>query len=112
MLARLAIFVLLGAIIVFPIMFIDADDGLEMRLFVQVMIPCTIYTIVAFGFCDQLFFKLKLYDIDLHNMATESATVDDPFESYRRGKVNLTESARDNDGENGVNPSLLGSADS
>jgi Na+/H+ antiporter NhaD/arsenite permease-like protein len=99
MLARLAFFVSFAVVIVLlPLILIDADDGMEMRIFLQVMIPCAAFAIVAFGFCDQLFFKLKLYDIDEHNMVTEQPDVD-PFESYRANKINLTESVRNDSDE-------------
>lgn len=60
------------------------------------MIPCAVFAIVAFGYCDQLFFKLKLYDLDEHNKVTDEPEID-PFASYRSAKINMTESARDND---------------
>lgn len=72
MFGRLAFFVSFGVVLVYlPLKLFNVENGLKIRLFLQVMLPCAAYAILAFGFCDQLFFKLKLYDIDEHNMVTD-----------------------------------------
>lgn len=44
------------------------------------MLPLMAIAIVAFGFCDELFFKLGLYDRDLFNKSVgEQPVEDDPF---------------------------------
>ena len=69
MLGRLAIFLAVIALCILPPLYlVDYDDGMSVRLFLQVFVPLTVFSIIIFGFCDQLFFKLKLYDEDVHNM--------------------------------------------
>lgn len=98
MLGRLSLFVSFAVVLVaLPLMLCDQDDGLTIRLFLQVMIPLVAFAIVAFGFCDQLFFKLKLYDIDEQNMLTEMPE-ENPFKrTYMYNDINLTESRKDSD---------------
>ena len=44
------------------------------------MLPAIAIAMVAFGFCDELFFKLGLYDRDLHNNTVgEKPVEEDPF---------------------------------
>jgi len=84
MLGRLAILLIILALCYLPSLFIDSDDGYQVRLFLQVFVPCTVFSIVLFGFCDQLFFKMKLYDLDAHNMEKQNPTInEDPFASYK-----------------------------
>ena len=84
MLVRLVIFLAILGLCWLPSLFIDSDDGYQVRLFLEVFVPCTVFSIVLFGFCDQLFFKMKLYDLDAQNMEKQNTTIDeDPFASYK-----------------------------
>jgi hypothetical protein len=84
MLGRMAIFLTILVLCFLPSLFVDYDDGYKARTFLQVFVPCTVFSILLFGFCDQLFFKMKLYDLDEHNMEKHNTTFDeDPFASYK-----------------------------
>jgi hypothetical protein len=67
---RFLMFVALGCILFLPFYFVvDIQDNLFVRLILQVLFPLTIATLIAFGFMDELFFKLKFYDPDQHNIS-------------------------------------------
>ena len=67
-LARAFLFTFVACIIFLPVyLTIDYRDSLFVRLVVQVMLPLTVALMIGFGFMDELFFKLKLYDPDLPN---------------------------------------------
>ena len=63
-LGRLLLFIALGCILFLPFYsFVDLDDNLFIRLILQVLLPLTIATLIAFGLMDELFFKLKLHNV-------------------------------------------------
>jgi len=94
MLGRLAIFLAIIGLCFSPYLAADIEDNNKIRLFLIVFIPCTVLTIVLFGFCDQIFFKMKLYDLDVHNMEADIITLnEDPFAVLKSsGRINMSES--------------------
>ena len=72
----MSIYLTCGALLFLPFyLFVDQDDGLVRRLFMQVMLPTTVISFIGFAFMDELFFKLGLYDPDNNNALDE--TTDD-----------------------------------
>lgn len=66
--ARLFMFTALECILFLPFYYTVAlNNNLFVRLIVQVLLPLTTATLIAFGFMDEMFFKLKWYDPDQHN---------------------------------------------
>jgi hypothetical protein len=63
-LARLFFVLLSLAIPQVPAKLIDSDDLLWLQLVVKVFIPTALLGILVFGFLDEAFFKMKLYDPD------------------------------------------------
>lgn len=88
MLARSAC---LGIIIGFTIILIHITySQVYERFLFKLFLPLTFLGVTAFGFIDELFFKLKLYDPDEHNRSViETAeNVEDLFLGYR---LNMSE---------------------